>query len=602
MPANTVNMTAPMDFQTQQQSIERRRKLADALRQDSMTPLQGQFAPGGFYVAPHWTQHAAQLAQALVARKTQDDLDEEERDLVGQQRKFMSDQAEELRYAVTPRPAIEEKNFGPGDARRQFSYMEHTDAHAPDLIRQAEPAYNPTQADQTAAIAKYLNNTGNSAKAAEYVVADAKNQALIRMLKGDTGGATGPSGAGQISSNAPIGGNDGRAPGVGPSPGDGHKQPLNTSAGGSGGAGQASPGGMPPQNAYQLLDPQQRNIVDGYLAAGDHKEAIKYMGDALKPHMSSDGKMFAYRGGKAVVVPGSVEAFGSFKREEKQYDAPVSLSTESGATVQLSPTEWADYQKTNRLPMRFLPENVRDGLQAEADSSGMPGSVNIKTPQGTVGGEITPRIGISQTTAGKQQAEKQGTFFGDTYADLQKKGMGSNDSIAKYQRLSSLLEGVDTGKFTGTTLEIKKAAKAAGIDLGVPDNVGALEAARALTSELALLARNPDSGMGMPGAMSDADRSFLVNMQPGIEQTPEGRRLMIDAAVKMERRKQDIARLAREYKNGQLDNGFFQVVQEYANANPLFPAADTPKPQHSAPPNPASGKVDYKSRYGITTK
>lgn len=592
MPSKIANLTAaPTDFQLQQQTIDRQRKLAEALQQQSLEPLQGQTVPGGFYVAPHWSQQAARLAQALMSRRAQESLDEEQRDVAARQNKFFGDQAEELRYAVTPRPAIEEMNFGPGDARRQLSYMEHTDAPAPDAIRQAEPAYNPTQSDQTAAIAKYLNNTGNSAKAAEYVVADAKNQALIRALKGDTVG-----GASQVSTSAPIGGNNGRTPGVVPSPG-GLRSSAPTSS-----AGQANIGGMGPQNAYQLLDPQQRNIVDNYLMAGDHKEAVKYMADTLKPQMSSDGKMFAYRGGKTVVVPGSVEAFGSFKREEKQYDAPVSLNTESGATVQLSPTEWADYQKTGKLPMRFLPENVRAGLQAEADASGAPGSVNIKTPQGTVGGEITPRIGISQTTAGKQQQEKQGTFFGDTYADLQKKGMASNDSVAKYQRLSSLLDGIDTGKFTGTTLEIKKAAKAAGIDLGVADNVGPLEAARALTSEMALMVRNPDSGMGMPGAMSDADRNFVVNMQPGIETTPEGRKLLIEAAVKMERRKQDIARLAREYKNGQLDNGFFQIVQEYANANPLFQVADVPKPQPSAPTNPAGGKVDYKSRYGITTK
>lgn len=567
MPARTVSMTAaPTDFQLQQQSIERQRRIAEALQQQSIEPLQGQTVPGGFYVAPHWTQQAARLAQALVSRKTQESLDEEQRDVAARQNKYFGDQAEELRYAMTPRPAVPEQNFGQGDARRQLSYLEHTDAPAPDAIRPAQVAYNPDQADMTAAIVKYLNATGNASKAADYVVSDAKNQMLINSLRGGSGAIT--------PASEPV-------------------------------AGQSAPAasqGVGTQGAFQLLPPEQQNIVLNYLKAGKPEDGIKAMQDYLKPHVTADGRVVTMRNGQVSVPQGSVDAYTSFARAGKQFEAPVSLNTESGATVQLSPTEWADYQKTNRLPMRFLPENVRAGLQAEADASGAPGSVSIKTPQGMVGGEITPRVGISQSTAGKQQAEKQGTFFGDTYADLQKKGMASNDSISKYQRLSGLLEGIDTGKFTGTTLEIKKAAKAAGIDLGVADNAGPLEAARALTSEMALMVRNPDSGMGMPGAMSDADRNFIVNMQPGIETTPEGRKLLIETAVKMERRKQEIARLAREYKNGQLDNGFFQVVQDYANANPLFQGADASKPQPSTPSNPAGGKVDYKSRYGITTK
>ncbi|RZI41515.1 hypothetical protein EGT07_18210 [Herbaspirillum sp. HC18] len=580
--AGLIDPMAATDFQIQQQAVDRKRKLAELLQYDSLKAPEGQTV-GGRFVAPSPTQYLAKLAQGLMAMGQQKTLDEEQRNIASQQEKFFGDQADALHYALTPRAAVSEQNFGPGDDHRNLSYMEHTDAPAPDVIRKAEPAFTPTQSDMTSAIVKYLNSTGNSTKAADYVVSDAKNQMLANALRGITPSvAPAPQTSQQpaISSMPNV-----SAPNVGVAP----SQPV------VGGAVPISSDGLAPQNAYQFMDPQQKSIVDGYFSVGKSEEAIKYMADALKPHMSSDGKMMVYRGGRAVVVPGSVDAFGQFKREEKQYDAPVSLNTESGATVQLSPTEWSDYQRTGNLPLRFLPENMRAGLQAEADASGSPGRVNIKTPQGIVGGEIVPRIGISQTTAGKQQQEKQGTFFGDTYADLQKKGMVANDTIAKYQRLSSLLEGIETGKSTGTALEIKKAAKAAGIDLGVADNVAPLEAARALTSEMALMARNPDSGMGMPGSMSDADRNFLINMQPGIETTPEGRRLQIQALMKMEQRKQEIAKLAREYKNGQLDNGFFQVVQDYANANPLF--ADTTAPKASAAPT--SKPKDVYDEFGL---
>ncbi|MBN9321363.1 MAG: hypothetical protein J0H24_04510, partial [Delftia acidovorans] len=93
-----------------------------------------------------------------------------------------------------------------------------------------------------------------------------------------------------------------------------------------------------------------------------------------------------------------------------------------------------------------------------------------------------------------------------------------------------------------------------------------------LSGEIALELRNPSGGAGMPGAMSDADRQFLQNMVPGLQTTPQGRTLMLDTAKRLAQRDIDVARLAREYRrrNGQIDEGFYEELARFSEANPLF--------------------------------
>jgi hypothetical protein len=106
MPAKTVSLTAPTDLQTQQQAIERNRKLAEALQQQSMEPLQGQVAPGGLYVPPHWAQGAAKLAQAMLGRYQMDDSDGKQAELSARSNKALSEGL--MNYQSTMQGAPEE--------------------------------------------------------------------------------------------------------------------------------------------------------------------------------------------------------------------------------------------------------------------------------------------------------------------------------------------------------------------------------------------------------------------------------------------------------------------------------------------------------------
>ena len=193
-------------------------------------------------------------------------------------------------------------------------------------------------------------------------------------------------------------------------------------------------------------------------------------------------------------------------------------------------------------------------------------------------GEPTKRralVEINQTQE-KAEAQKVGSGAGELYVKLQTSGMEAQSKIDRFTRLSSLLEGVDTGKLTPLGTNIAAYAKSLGID--IDPNLGNKQAAEALTNEMALTLRNPSGGAGMPGALSDKDREFLVKMVPGIEKDPKGRKLVVETAVKMARRDKDVARLARDYrkKHGQMDDGFFDVLEDYSNKNPLFTAKDVP--------------------------
>lgn len=193
----------------------------------------------------------------------------------------------------------------------------------------------------------------------------------------------------------------------------------------------------------------------------------------------------------------------------------------------------------------------------------------------------------SQTVINKQEgaeAKAVGEFFGASYADIQKAGMNASSKINRYDRLGSLLEGVSTGKLTPLGVEVAKTAESLGIK--IDPNLPNKEAAQALSSEIALELRNPSGGAGMPGAMSDSDRQFLVSMVPGLSTTPEGRTLMLDTARKLAKRDQEVAAMARQYRQrkGSIDEGFYNDLATWSAQNPLFkPQSVVRVPQGGAP-------------------
>lgn len=202
---------------------------------------------------------------------------------------------------------------------------------------------------------------------------------------------------------------------------------------------------------------------------------------------------------------------------------------------------------------------MRPGVFTDKARLARAGATNVNTP-----------VQILQE---REESKTVGKFFGDMYADLQKAGMQAQGKVNNLNRLDQLLEGTSTGKLTpaATTL----AAYADSVGIKIDPKLGDKQALESLSNELALQARNPSGGAGMPGAMSDADREFLRNIVPNLSKTPEGNRQIVDTMRKLAQRDRDVARLATEYrrKNGTLDDGFATTLQQFSDANPMFPKA-----------------------------
>lgn len=331
-----------------------------------------------------------------------------------------------------------------------------------------------------------------------------------------------------------------------------------------------------PANRFGNVDPQAAAYE---LAFNDGKELPKWMYEQSKPQVnaSADGqvtitardpKTGAF---KTSIPEGSLEAYGQFKNLSQ----PLNVKTSSGQEIQLAPQEWADYQKTGVLPMRFIPAADRAAVMKA--SGGNPANVSYRLPSGDMAGGSIGTIGLSQSPQEAAAQEASKVYWVESAKDMADRmktivngEFKAPGNIAKYNRIGDLLGNFDGSKYSQTGVEVAKGLKSLGID--IDPKLGNKEAAARIANEMALSLRDTSSGGGMPGAMSDADREYLKSMVPSYSNSADGRQQMIRDAVAIEQRNQQVAKMARQYvkQTGRLDNGFFDQLSEWSNQNPLF--------------------------------
>lgn len=177
------------------------------------------------------------------------------------------------------------------------------------------------------------------------------------------------------------------------------------------------------------------------------------------------------------------------------------------------------------------------------------------------------------------EAKKVGEFHGEQYATLQKGGMEAQRKLATLARANQFLAKVNTGKLAPLLKDVAGYAQEFGIKLD--PNLGDKEALESLTNEMAMQARNPSGGAGMPGAMSDSDREFLKNTVPGLSKTKNGNIRIIETMRQLARRDIEVAQLAAKYRaeNGHIDTGFQTYLQKWSDANPMFSPATSVAPK-----------------------
>lgn len=174
-----------------------------------------------------------------------------------------------------------------------------------------------------------------------------------------------------------------------------------------------------------------------------------------------------------------------------------------------------------------------------------------------------------------------GKGLGEAMNTIQTEARNALSANQNLDAMENLLQ--DPNIYTGfggeTALQLKRGLAAMGVQGA--EGVDSMESFRALANRSALDTMGGSLGAGF----SNADRDFVTGMTVSLNNTPDGNRQLIEIMRKLNDRKVDLARMAREYaaqNNGRIDYGFDEMIARYAVENPLFP----PMPQQ---PRPAPG-------------
>lgn len=593
----TTSFTTPNDYSVEQGQIERRRALSQALQQQSMQDIPQQTA-GGWTVRNSPLQGAARIAQAYAAKKNQEKADTQQQQLVG---RVQGDYQRMLSQGLSQLSGTSGRTIQPDPQEAQQSADQGTPQVGP--VTQAAQAPDPMAALGT--FGSHPMGQQFAPLAMKQIQDQQRQQTLAKLLQGGQPGA----------------------------------QPSAASAGATGGGASGGFASGIPQNIMGMMtsgDPEIASLGKALLEANKGVAqrpgapvvnpftgaVIAQPTPAVPPGI---GLQVGPGGTQAFPVPGAQGAMASLTQSQagatEAGKAPYQLSTYNtpGAPRVMTHQQAIEAATGSPMPQPGQPPQAQasQGLPAnvpQQDASAFQ-YVQDQARQGRpaqalgnsqYSGPKAPGMPLQDQGESAQQTHagaEVGKFFGDTYASLQRGAMDASGKLTRLSRMESLLKDVETGKLTPAGTNVAAYAKSLGID--IDPKLDNKQAAEALTNEIALQARNPSGGAGMPGALSDSDRNFLSSMTPGLAKTPGAREMIMETSRKLAKRDQEVAKLAREYykKNGNtLDNGFFDELQNFSNANPLFKDATTPGGNQMFATNPNTKERIVSSDGGQTWK
>jgi hypothetical protein len=151
-------------------------------------------------------------------------------------------------------------------------------------------------------------------------------------------------------------------------------------------------------------------------------------------------------------------------------------------------------------------------------------------------------------------------------------------SALAIQQKASMLEALmqdpefKSGALTNTETGWKKIIEALG---GDPANVASREGFAAVASQLVLDMMGGSLGAGF----SEGDRKFVENMQPSLNTTVEGNKLLISMQRKVAQRKLEVSDFATKYiqEKGRIDEYFMGALSKWSNENPMFGEGPNPE-------------------------
>lgn len=271
------------------------------------------------------------------------------------------------------------------------------------------------------------------------------------------------------------------------------------------------------------------------------------------------------------------------------------MATERGA-------QWPEWSPDAEAKLMLYQPATQNSFSKFYQTEG--GGLLGVTPQGQaqpidLGGNAIRDTSTKVNVTNKQEskeAEKIGEFYAERFKKTQEAEDASKKSDFNLSLLKNALSNKDVYSGVGgeAVLKVKKLASALGMDVsGIPDS----EIVAAVGNQMALEMRNPAGGAGMPGAMSDKDREFLVSIVPGLTKTAEGNLKLIEYRRLLNQRDREVAQKARAYrkKHGRLDEGFYDELKAWSDQNPLFPEIPQEGGQQNVKRfkyNPDTGLID----------
>lgn len=190
---------------------------------------------------------------------------------------------------------------------------------------------------------------------------------------------------------------------------------------------------------------------------------------------------------------------------------------------------------------------------------------------------------VTVNSGEKSYDNKLGSEQAQTFVDLQKSARDANGTMSTLRVMDKLIDNPNF--YSGTGGQYATQIKRLLVSVGVKDAESAApnELFQKLSNKIVL----DMNGGSLGNQVSNADRSFIENTVANPSNTPQGNRQIIQMAMKIEQRKQEVAKLARDYAKshgGRIDAGFDEQLSSWADKNPLFPSGDVGVQQPQASP------------------
>lgn len=235
--------------------------------------------------------------------------------------------------------------------------------------------------------------------------------------------------------------------------------------------------------------------------------------------------------------------------------------------------------KVAAIQKTVAPESSPD-LQAfkVAQSQGFKGGILDFLKEKAAAGAARTNVTTNVQSGEREYDKALNKDLADVFLGYQKSGRNAAGALNTLNYLDNMTKSPDFYSGTGGELVTKGKQALASMGITAPDSAKPNEVFGALSNKLTL-----DAAGGSLGAqISNSDVKFLQAINPNLAATPEGNREIIGYHRKIYQRQQETAKMARDYAakhGGRIDAGFDQVLADYAEKNPLFPAKQTPATQ-----------------------